>query len=71
MKNHDLEHQMEQLERALDAASTRERLKLAPHVQQITCRLGARHQPIPRRLQSIQKVLEQEAFDDMFDNMPV
>ncbi|MGC1505938.1 MAG: hypothetical protein WA782_17590 [Sulfitobacter sp.] len=71
MNTHDLERQIEQLERAFDAAPTRERLKLAPRVKQIACKLDARQQPIPRHLQRIQKTLEQDAFDDMFDNMPV
>lgn len=71
MNIHDLEHQMEQLERAFDAAPADERLKLAPRVLRITNTLDARQQPIPCRLQRIQKTLEQDAFDDMFDNMPV
>lgn len=71
MTTHELERQVEQLERAFNAAPARERLKIAPRVQQIACKLDARHESIPRPLQRIKTTLEQDAFDDKFENMPV
>ncbi len=71
MINHDLERQVKKLERLFDAAPTQERLRVAPDIKRIAIKLDTRHEPIPRPLRRIQKALEQDVFDDMFDNMPV
>ena len=48
MTTHDLERQIEQLERAFEAAPPDERMKLASRFQQIAGRLDTNVEPMPR-----------------------
>ncbi len=59
------------LEFGFDDASPAERRQLRPEVSRIIRTLSAQGQPIPRKLRRIETACEQDAFDEMFDNMPV
>ena len=61
----------ELLERRFDTACAAERLEMRPEVERIVRTLAARGHAVPRRLHRIYKTCEQDAFDDMFNNMPV
>ncbi|MCX7557980.1 hypothetical protein OS190_00270 [Sulfitobacter sp. F26204] len=71
MKTHDLEHRVMELARVFEAAPTQKRLQIAPELNRIARRLDARQHPVARKIRNMQAELEQDAFDDMFNNMPV
>ena len=71
MTTHDLERQIEQLERAFEAAPPDERMRLASKFQQIAGRLDTNVEPMPRKRRRFQTSYEQDTSVDFFDNMPV
>ncbi|WP_203347994.1 hypothetical protein [Sulfitobacter geojensis] len=71
MTTHDLERQIEQLERAFEAAPPDERMRLASKFQQIAGRLDTNVEPMPRTRRRFQTSYEQDTSVDFFDNMPV
>ena len=48
-----------------------ERENLRPEIERIIRTLRTHHQPMPRALYRVEAQLDQDAFDDMFDNMPI
>ncbi len=67
----DLDDRIDQLEQLFQTARDDERLRMHPEVQQIIRRLKEQRIPLPHTLKRMKSRLEQDAFEDMFDNMPV
>lgn len=67
----DLEQRAFELEKLAETATPKERLSLQPRIDRVIATLRARGHYVPPRLRRINNDLKQEAFDDMFDNMPV
>lgn len=61
----------EQLVKRCEAASPSERLTLRPEVNRVVRTLKSQQLPVPKDLGFLKARLEDEAYDDMFDNMPV
>ena len=71
MTRTELETRVGHLEQRFRAARVDERLRMRPEVQKIIRRLKDQRQPLPCALSRINARLEQDEFDDMFENMPV
>ncbi len=71
MQTYDLENRVTELARIFEAAPAQKRLQMAPEINRIARRLDARQHPFAHKIRNMQVELEQDAFDDMFDNMPV
>ena len=71
MEIEDLKKQAAHLEMRYDATRPHDRLKLRPDVQRVIRGLTSRQVPVPMGLSRISRRLEDEAYDDMFENMPV
>ena len=71
MTQAELHAQIGKLEAQYRGTPECERAKMRPQVQQIIRRLKEQRQPLPVALRRIQTRIEQDAYDDMFDNMPV
>ncbi len=71
MTHAELDAQIGQLEAQYRGTPETERSKMRPQIQQIIRRLKEQRRPLPAALRRIQTRLEQDAYDDMFDNMPV
>lgn len=71
MENPDVQGRVTQLAEVCDRAHPTERMGMQTEVQSVIRSLKSKHQPVPTALQRINNVLEQDSFDDMFDNMPV
>jgi hypothetical protein len=65
---HDRAHQLQEL---AEKASPRDRLRLQPKIDRVVATLAAEGNLVPLRLRRLNQALKEEAFDDMFDNMPV
>ncbi|NNK17288.1 MAG: hypothetical protein HKP51_10340 [Sulfitobacter sp.] len=71
MTTHDLKAKAAHLEQMFENTQPEDRLKLRPDVQRVIQTLAAHHLPIPLRLRQIERKLDEEAYDAMFENMPV
>ncbi len=71
MNMEELKKQAAHLEKMYNSARPQERLKLRPDVHRVIRSLASFDQPVPRRLTRICRKLDDEAYDDMFENMPV
>ncbi len=71
MMDRELEEKVVLLEQRLSRSGEAERLRLRPSVLRIIQTLKSTDQPIPRRLRTIEARLEEDAYDEMFDNMPI
>ena len=67
----DLKRQAAHLERMYDATRPHDRMKLRTEFQRVIRSLSSHQVPVPPRLSRISRRLEDEAYDDMFENMPV
>jgi len=67
----DLDMQVSQLEQELSVANAKERLRLHPRVQAIMNSLRGSGVEVPTRLRQMNARLADEAYDDLFDNIPV
>ena len=59
------------LEQRMQRAVPYRRDHLRAEVQETICKMIAHGDPVPQRLRKMNRTLEDEAFEDMFDNMPV
>lgn len=71
MQGVDIETRVVELMTRCEKAPLTERLTMRPEVQRVIRTLNAQHHDVPRRLKLLKDRLEEEAFDDMFDNMPI
>jgi len=70
MKN-DIEIQVSALEQEVGMATGAERVRLHPKVKGIMDRLRAAGEDVPPRLRRLNATLDDEFYDDMFDNIPI
>ena len=71
MTQSELHAQISRLEKRYRVTPADQRARMRPQVQQIIRHLKDQRLPLPAELRRIQTRLEQDAFDDMFDNLPV
>lgn len=71
MTTEELKKQAAHLEQRYEAARPQERLTLRPAVHRVIRTLVSQDEPVPQRLRQIVRRLDDEAYDDMFENMPV
>lgn len=71
MRDNDLEIRVSKLVKLCEKAPLDERLNLRPEVDRVIRTLTSYHLAVPRTLRRLKDSLEEEAQDDMFDNMPV
>ena len=71
MTTQELKAKAAHLEQMFETSRPEDRIKLRPDVQRVIHTLAAHRQPIPLRLRQIERKLDEEAYDDMFENMPV
>lgn len=71
MTTDELKKQAAHLEMMYDNSRPQERLRLRSDVHRVIRSLASCDQPVPRRLSRICRKLDDEAYDDMFENMPV
>lgn len=71
MNLEDLKNQAEHLQSRYEKTRPHERLKLRPAVQRTLRNFASMDHPLPPRLRQIGQRLDDEAYDDMFENMPV
>jgi hypothetical protein len=71
MDIHDLERRVSLLEGQLRSARADERAGMRPRVRGLIRKFHAEAMPVPRTLARLERQLEDEALEDMFDNMPV
>ena len=71
MKIDELERQANRLAESLARANRADRLQVQPQVRRIVDLLTARGEPVPSKLRRINQTLENDAYEDLFDNMPV
>ena len=71
MQIEELKRQAANLERVYEATRPHDRLKLRTEFQRVIRTLSLHHVPVPPRLSRISRRLEDEAYDDMFENMPI
>ncbi|MBW4708334.1 hypothetical protein KX928_11120 [Roseobacter sp. YSTF-M11] len=67
----NLEQRASLLEKQIETASQKERLELQPQIDRVIATLSAHGKSVPPRLRRLNNALKEEAFEDMFDNMPV
>lgn len=67
----DLKKTAEHLEKRFETACPVERQRLRPAVQRVIRDLASHDQPVPVRLRQINRRLDDDAYDDMFENMPI
>ena len=71
MKIDELKRQAANLEKTYDATRPHDRLKLRTEFQRVIRSLTSHQVPVPPRLTRISRRLDDEAYDDMFENMPI
>lgn len=71
MKDSNWDEKLNRLEQKAAVAGSSETLALQSDVYQMIRMLKSRNASVPKRLQRLEAVLEQNAADDMYDNMPV
>lgn len=71
MKYSNFEIDAVKLVKRCEKAPTSELLALRPEVDRVIRTLASRHQPVPPTLRQLKVRLEEEALDEMFNNMPV
>ncbi len=71
MKDSNWDEKLNRLEQKAAVAGSSETLALQSDVYQMIRMLKSRNTSVPKRLQRLEAVLEQNAADDMYDNMPV
>lgn len=71
MHQTDVEIKAQRLVSLFDKAPSVERLNMRPEVDRVIRTLKSLHHPIPGTLRRLKVALDEEAFDDLFDNMPV
>ncbi|MGB3244318.1 MAG: hypothetical protein WBB25_07280 [Sulfitobacter sp.] len=71
MQLEDIEMRAGQIKERCENARRDERLGLRPEVARIIRTLKEHRQPVPRALSRLEELLDEEAYDDMFENMPV
>ena len=71
MDKGELELHAKLLERKFEQTRPADRYKLRSGVEQLIRKFNATKQPIPKPLSRLGEKLDEEAYDDMFDNMPV
>ncbi|MEQ6249792.1 hypothetical protein ABMC89_12935 [Sulfitobacter sp. HNIBRBA3233] len=59
------------LEARMKRAEPYKRDHLRADVQEMICKLIGNGDTVPRRLRDMNRTLEDEAFEDIFENMPV
>lgn len=68
---YDINKQLHVLEEKIRVAEPQDRLRYYPTVQKMVNGIRARGEKVPLRLSRINADLADEAFDDMFDNLPL
>lgn len=71
MQQTDVEIKAQRLVSLCDNAPAVERLNLRPEVDRVIHTLKSLHHPVPGTLRRLKVALDDEAYDDLFDNMPV
>lgn len=71
MNLEELKRQADHLESRYQKTRPHERLKLRPAVQRVMRNFASIDHPVPARLRQIGRRLDDDAYDDMFENMPV
>ncbi|APG46699.1 hypothetical protein [Phaeobacter porticola] len=76
MTNDDVEIEIlmqtaEGLEREILAAHRLDRLSLRPEFNRVLAQLRVGHARVPNRMVRLGQILNEEAAEDLFDNMPV
>ncbi|MBD3665712.1 hypothetical protein [Sulfitobacter aestuariivivens] len=71
MNIQELERRISALEHEMRSAPADERIALRPRVRGLIRTLGEKAVTVPNTLANINRQLEDEALEDMFDNMPV
>lgn len=66
-----VEEEITALEQRMQRAGPYRRDHLRAEVQKAISTLIAQGDPVPQRLRKMNRTLEEEAIEDMFDNMPV
>ncbi|WP_295312988.1 hypothetical protein [Roseobacter sp.] len=67
----DLEERAIHLQSLLEQTPHREQLVLQPRIDRVIAALRSQGLAVPPRLRQLNERLRADAFDDMFDNMPV
>ncbi len=67
----DLERHVDQLRKKCDAIGLEKRLLMRPQVLKLMRSVEALGKRVPPKLKELANRLEDDAYDDMFDNMPV
>lgn len=71
MQANAVEIRVGELVKLCEKAPLGERLNMRPEIDRVIRTLKAQHLDVPRKLRRLKDALEEEAYDDMFDNMPV
>ena len=71
MRLSDVELQAGRLVTLYNDAPKSVRLTMRPEVDRVIAALKSMHHPVPGPLLRLKTNLEEEAYDDLFDNMPV
>jgi hypothetical protein len=71
MRDDDVETRVGKFVDLCEKAPPSERLSLKPVVDRTIRTLKSRHLLVPSRLNDLKARLEDEAYEDLFDNMPV
>lgn len=71
MQIHNIKVRAGQLESLCKSACLDDRLGMRPEVLRTIRTLKAHSQPIPRSLRRLEDALDQDAFEQMFDNVPI
>ncbi|MEM6304930.1 MAG: hypothetical protein AAF744_09425 [Pseudomonadota bacterium] len=67
----ELEERVGQLEAWFRSASHGERQRMRPEVQKVIRQYRHQFRPLPPSLRRLEQRMEEDALDDMFDNLPV
>ena len=67
----DIEKRAIELENQARTADAKERLKLQPQIDAIVSKLSSYGHPVSSNLRQLNRTLNEEAIEDMFDNLPV
>ncbi len=71
MTIHDLSRTARQLEATINGANSDKRLELQPQLSRILDRLAREGEHVPASLRNLNAVLQDEAIERRFDNLPV